>query len=77
MGKTRVSTRCRGPIASTRTCGRSRRRRFQRRAAAAALDSEILYEDDSVCVVARRSHRGKRSFTLAEYIDMAHVVVDV
>src|SRR5262245_7803986 len=27
-----------------------------------ALESEILYEDDSVCLIARRAHRGERRF---------------
>lgn len=41
------------------------------------LNSEILFSDVFVCVVATRHPIGKRRFTLTQYLRYPHVVVDV
>jgi len=41
-----------------------------------ALETEVLYEEDFVCVVGRAQQIRTRRFTLKEYLDLPHAIVE-
>ncbi len=41
-----------------------------------ALETEVLYEEDFVCLVGRARHIRTRRFTLKEYLDLPHAIVE-
>jgi DNA-binding transcriptional LysR family regulator len=41
-----------------------------------ALDAEVLYEEDFVCLVGRAQQIRTRRFTLKQYLDLPHAVVE-
>jgi DNA-binding transcriptional LysR family regulator len=41
-----------------------------------ALETEVLYEEDFVCLVGRAQQIGTRRFTLKEYLDLPHAIVE-
>ena len=41
-----------------------------------ALDAEVLYEEDFVCLVGRAQKMRTRRFTLKQYLDLPHAVVE-
>jgi DNA-binding transcriptional LysR family regulator len=45
-------------------------------AAPTALESEVLYEDDFVCLVGSAQRVGARRFTLKQYLDLPHALVE-
>ena len=45
-------------------------------AAPASLESEVLYEEDFVCLVGSAQRVGTRRFTLKQYVDLPHAVVE-
>ena len=45
-------------------------------AAPPALQAEVLYEEDFVCLVGSAQHAGSRRFTLKQYLDLPHAVVE-
>jgi len=40
------------------------------------LETEVLYEEDFVCLVGRAQRIGTRRFTLKEYLDLPHAIVE-
>ena len=41
-----------------------------------ALETEVLYEEDFVCLVGRAQQSRTRRFTLKEYLDLPHAIVE-
>jgi DNA-binding transcriptional LysR family regulator len=41
-----------------------------------ALETEVLYEEDFVCLVGRTQRIGNRRLTLKEYLDLPHAIVE-
>ena len=41
-----------------------------------ALDAEVLYEEDFVCLVGRAQRIRSRRFTLKQYLDLPHTIVE-
>jgi DNA-binding transcriptional LysR family regulator len=44
--------------------------------APSVLEAEVLYEEDFVCLVGPKQRLGRRRFTLKQYLDLPHAVVE-